>query len=386
MNIGLALSGGGVRASVFHLGVLERLARQDLLERITYLSTVSGGSLAVGLVFSAADQRWPRSVEFRGKILGLCRRTLTTLDLQRNFVTRSLLPPWMLLRGRASLLAASLQSLWRITAGLSDLPEQPHWLINATTYETGRNWRFSRERMGDYETDYVLNPKLGLAEAVAASAAVPGAIGPLVLHSKNFHWHRYVERDQGELAATSPRFARLRLWDGGVYDNLGLEALYKRDRHDQPTSNVSYREGVDFLLVSDASRPLGFDTTTFQPSPPFYKPVMRLVDIATEQVRGLRARDVVEFYKSHPGTGAYFRMGNSAGVVYRKAGIAPPETWQAADALSQRAADLAAQLETTLRRLTSAEFDLLYQHGYEVADSTLSAYCGSEFQHIPFRP
>ena len=31
-KIGIALSGGGVRATVFHLGVLARLAEDDLLE------------------------------------------------------------------------------------------------------------------------------------------------------------------------------------------------------------------------------------------------------------------------------------------------------------------------------------------------------------------
>jgi hypothetical protein len=41
--VGLALSGGGIRSSTFCLGVLQALARQDLLRRIDYLSTVSGG-------------------------------------------------------------------------------------------------------------------------------------------------------------------------------------------------------------------------------------------------------------------------------------------------------------------------------------------------------
>src|SRR5262245_29800444 len=42
---GLALSGGGFRAALFHVGVLARLAELDLLRRIKVLSTVSGGSL-----------------------------------------------------------------------------------------------------------------------------------------------------------------------------------------------------------------------------------------------------------------------------------------------------------------------------------------------------
>ena len=36
-RLGLALSGGGVRASVFHLGVLGRLAEMGALEQVGYI-------------------------------------------------------------------------------------------------------------------------------------------------------------------------------------------------------------------------------------------------------------------------------------------------------------------------------------------------------------
>ena len=49
-DIALVLSGGGIRAMAFHLGVLRRMAEQGLLERVSHLSSVSGGSLIVGLV------------------------------------------------------------------------------------------------------------------------------------------------------------------------------------------------------------------------------------------------------------------------------------------------------------------------------------------------
>src|SRR5512143_214150 len=42
---GLALSGGGLRASLFHIGVLARLAELDLLRHVDVISTVSGGSI-----------------------------------------------------------------------------------------------------------------------------------------------------------------------------------------------------------------------------------------------------------------------------------------------------------------------------------------------------
>ena len=43
--IGLALSGGGYRASLFHIGVMARLADEGLLKKVAALSTVSGGSI-----------------------------------------------------------------------------------------------------------------------------------------------------------------------------------------------------------------------------------------------------------------------------------------------------------------------------------------------------
>ena len=46
--VGLALSGGGIRSATFNLGVLQALAELKLLQRIDYLSTVSGGGYIGG--------------------------------------------------------------------------------------------------------------------------------------------------------------------------------------------------------------------------------------------------------------------------------------------------------------------------------------------------
>ena len=50
LKVGLALAGGGFRASFFHLGVLRRLAELDVLRRVEVISTVSGGSI-IGALF-----------------------------------------------------------------------------------------------------------------------------------------------------------------------------------------------------------------------------------------------------------------------------------------------------------------------------------------------
>ena len=56
--IGLALSGGGIRSSAFCLGVLQALDARGLIDKIDYLSTVSGGGY-IGTSMTAAMSRSP---------------------------------------------------------------------------------------------------------------------------------------------------------------------------------------------------------------------------------------------------------------------------------------------------------------------------------------
>jgi predicted acylesterase/phospholipase RssA len=56
-KLGLALSGGGFRASLFHLGVLRRMAELDLLRYVEVLSTVSGGSIIGALYMLLLKKR-----------------------------------------------------------------------------------------------------------------------------------------------------------------------------------------------------------------------------------------------------------------------------------------------------------------------------------------
>jgi Patatin-like phospholipase len=63
-TIGLALSGGGIRSATFCLGLLRALARNGVLHRFDYLSTVSGGGYigaAFGRLFHAGTT--PQQVE-----------------------------------------------------------------------------------------------------------------------------------------------------------------------------------------------------------------------------------------------------------------------------------------------------------------------------------
>lgn len=56
--IGLALSGGGIRSASFSLGVMQALAQKDALEKIDYLSTVSGGGYAGSSLTWLLHRQW----------------------------------------------------------------------------------------------------------------------------------------------------------------------------------------------------------------------------------------------------------------------------------------------------------------------------------------
>src|SRR5512146_2317385 len=127
MKIGLTLSGGGFRATVFHLGVLARLAEENRLEDVGILSTVSGGSLCGALVYADNNFTWPTSRQFIESVLPKARALLTTQDLQLDYIWRALRSPLTVFGPRANLLSQLMQERWGVTARLSDIPKSPRW-------------------------------------------------------------------------------------------------------------------------------------------------------------------------------------------------------------------------------------------------------------------
>ncbi len=249
-RIGLALSGGGLRAAVFHLGVLRRLAVERLLEDVSVVSTVSGGSLVTAAIVSQSGMTWPSSDDYLGSIYPELRRRLISADLfsLKSIGWRGLIEfNLALFRSRAEVLATMLERAWGISGRLEDLPDTPQWQINATCIETGKNWRFSKREMGDWTFGRHYSPGVPVAVAVAASAAVPYVIGAMSLPLPAAGWWQTDPATGRQMRATTPSKSWVRLWDGGAYDNLGLEPLFK------PGSGL---RSCDFLICSDASGPL----------------------------------------------------------------------------------------------------------------------------------
>ncbi|MDQ3130693.1 MAG: patatin-like phospholipase family protein [Acidobacteriota bacterium] len=270
-KIGLALSGGGFRAALFHIGTLAKLAELDVLRRVEVLSCVSGGSIVGAhyylevrkLLQSKPDDeitkqdyieiirriekdflegvqrnvRMRIAAEFTTnlKMIFFSRysRTLRAGELyeeeifskvkdgeetEPRYLNRINIYP----KGEAKDFAPKLHN-WRRAA------KAPILVLNATTLNTGHNWQFTTTWMGeppssiDTEVDtndqlrrmyYAEAPEehqnIRLGHAVSASAGVPGIFEPLSL--ENLYHDRIV-----------------RLVDGGVCDDQGLSSLLEQD-------------------------------------------------------------------------------------------------------------------------------------------------------------
>lgn len=392
MKIALALSGGGFRATGFHLGVLARLAKAGRLEEVNFLSSVSGGSLCVALVYTLNGFRWPGSAAYLEKILPEARRRMITSDLQSALIRRVLGTFWTLFETRADDLSALLREQWGVTARLSDLPLEPRWMINATCYETGKNWRFESFRMGDYRFGYSYDTALPLSDAVAASAGFPGLVGGLVFDTTRRSWFQYGEvgrldqaalperqmltapaaQKQWQTRPVSPLFPKLHLWDGGVYDNHGLEGLVDFNR--------GWRDDIDFLVVSDAagrSKPARFQ---WGPSA-----LMRLATgVMMDQVRSLRTRAVLERIINHRDPGSFLQIGNHCRQILKNAGREAEIEALCGGCQDESEASQAAEMDTVIRKLTPAEFERLFRNGFEVADTTLYAYYPELFPYVGY--
>lgn len=274
-KLGLALSGGGFRASFFHIGVLARMASLGLLRYVEVISTVSGGSI-IGAVYylhvkklleskpidnvtdkdyvdlvHTIEKDFLKAVQlnFRmriflnpGKNLKMLMADYSSSDrigeLYDHILYRKILNPenkkYILMKD-LEIHPVKADQPKKIEEDRSKRPRAkvPKLLINATALNSGHNWRFNERTMGEprrksplfeqidknfhllQANEYTNMPekpeKIKLGIAVAASAGVPGIFPPLAV-SKLY-----------------PDKIRVELVDGGVHDNQGVQGLTDRD-------------------------------------------------------------------------------------------------------------------------------------------------------------
>lgn len=338
-GIGIAVSGGGYRAMLFHLGSFLRLFEMDLLKdnaNLRRISSVSGGSITAAKIALEWNRLKSRD-DFMGKVVRPIRE-LASITIDAPSIIGGVLLPGSV----ADRVSAHYRRHLFGDATLQDLPDDPRFVINATNVETGTLWRFSKPYMADYRVGRVDNPRVRLADAVTASSAFPPVLSPYVL-----------KVDIDDFAEKKPNldarfFEEVTLTDGGVYDNLGLETVWKR-----------YKT----VLVSDAGGRLDLDPT---PPADWGRHAKRVLDIIHEQVSSVRKRQVIASLQENERTGAYWGIRTDI----RNFSI------DALEAPLDRTTNLA-ETPTRLKRLSSDHQERLINWGYAVCDAAIRKHYSS---------
>jgi predicted acylesterase/phospholipase RssA len=348
-KVGLALSGGGYRASLFHIGVLARLAECNVLRRIEVLSCVSGGSI-LGAHYYLKLRRLLQSkpdgqiedVDYVTLVDELAKEFLAGVQKNlRGRLTTNLADDARMLASRYSRTdrAAELfQELlfskvprdepdevgkpWRMT-DLFITPKDserdfslrydnwrrsakvPMLVLNATTLNTGHNWQFTASWMGE--------PPVGAELRVDASRR---------LRRMYYHDAPPPYCDEPPLLARAvaasacvpglfPPIALTQLYDGldvelvdgGVHDNQGVASVLEQD--------------CRVVLVSDASGQMGDEQ---HPSRHLLKVSKRANSILMSRVRGAQYSDLASRERSGTLRGLM--------IVHLKKGLpAAPRDW-----------------------------------------------------------
>ena len=346
-GIGIALSGGGYRAMLFHLGFLWRLRDAGLLEDVKRISSVSGGSITAGALALA----WPK-IDWQDD--GATYRELV-VDPVMNLARRTIDIPSAII-GRIP----GLSGFWvsrsydRVLfhgATLQDLPDDPRFVFNATSLHSGKLFRCSKPFLAEWTFGRWFNPTTSLARVVAASSAFPPVLSPVTIKVSGFRY----DPDKGKGRAPPKSF---RLTDGGVYDNLGLETVWK-----------NYRT----LFVSDGGA--GFEYQE-KPSALLSLQALRVTFMMQDQVGMLRMRQMIAGFDA-PDDSPLKRTGFLAAIGTAMVDRRPPN---ALPYSTGGARDLAAT-KTALRALEVRYIQRLINWGYILADDRLRSE--PEYGNVP---
>ena len=388
-KLGLALSGGGHRAAFFHIGVLARLAELGLVRRVEVISTVSGGSIVGALYYlhvknlleSKADAEigdadyvelvravereyreaaatnvrgsgWANPLEnFRMALPSYTRTDRVGELYERRFYARAWgdrPKPSGRIRMR-DLLIAPKGHEGRFDPDVENASRNapvPILLIEATTVNTGHNWRFEAMYMGEPPRQGMVNvaaredvdkntilPRTAwddlpvscrdfpLGSAVVASACFPGGFPPMQVAG--------LYKDKGWV---------VELIDGGVHDNQGVEGLDDR--------------GCTHLVISDGS---GQMPDVKRPSGRLPAVLGRVVSIYGDAEREQRLLELLD-------------RGDSVGFMHLQTG------------LPARTMPVAGEASTDEAQLPTAEFGVAenVQRAHAEVRTDLDAFCEVE--------
>jgi predicted acylesterase/phospholipase RssA len=249
-KLGLALAGGGFRASLYHLGLLRFLRDAGILQQVTHITSVSGGSVMAAHLVLNWDRYNGDDAEFKRAASEFL--SFIHLDVRNRIIRR--FPFALLLRWPRRLLGLSNHQLTRTglleyhyerylfgEKSLFELPDKPRLHILATNVSEGCLCSFDRDGLlmvrrqpgGTYRMDRIHVGLATVAMAVAASSAFPGFFPPLELTG-------------ADVGASAGEFGLQTYTDGGVFDNLGVRMFHSLQRSLLAEGPLQREDFVDF--------------------------------------------------------------------------------------------------------------------------------------------
>lgn len=263
-TIALCLSGGGFRAALFHLGVVRLLSETGLLKKVWRIDSVSGGSVLAAHLVLNWDAYCENAEEASRKLVTLIQRDVRGRVVRRRLFLWTWFAPiwlWLLKRLTPERLTARfklystdlLEREYSTLYGAATLEavssptrkDGPDLYLHATSLTTGRPCAFAARLRAEVQGDTpggawfvrwledtpveFSADQITLSRAVAASSAFPPLFTPIEVSAKDV-----APTDTDGFGVPEA------LTDGGVYDNLGIHRLCKKD--------ASY----DWVIVSDA--------------------------------------------------------------------------------------------------------------------------------------
>lgn len=373
-KIGLALSGGGFRASIFHLGVIRRLEELGIMKDVSVLSTVSGGSIIGAYYVCEMEERLrKRRAELAQQLDDVRLEIFEEIAeaffdaLDHNLRSRALIfslfyHPILFLKSlrpgytRSDIMQKEYDTFFFDGKPLDQLPSVtqrseepcptyligPKLMINTTSLLNGERKAFSRDPIsGINELRKVNRNILPLSRIVGASAGVPGLFPPTWV--------------SGDL-----------LVDGGVSDNQGIDGLLKEG------SETGGKNDYDLLIVSDASGQL---EQLDRIKPKLTTVLGRTMSIFQHEIRNKELGRLLAWKRGEEATSAQGRSNNAREFAFVHLFLNVKDRCEDVPRVASEYIPAIARIRTDLDQFSFVERETLMYHGYTLVDAQLKKHC-----------
>jgi NTE family protein len=308
-----------------------------VLSKVTTISSVSGGSILNGFLASRLTASLSNGImNFDADVAGPVRQ-FCSIDIRRWPALERLIPEF------DNSLQLAHQYEEHLTPGklLKDISGVPNHIFCTTDLNYGVNWIFTKQQVGDYQAGMMATPPdWKLSTAIAASSCFPPVFKPISLNL-----------DPSALKGGKARPGVLRdhcikgmtFSDGGVYDNLGLEPIWKDN---------------EIVLSSDGGGLFNVGSDTGFPWE-----IGRFISIPENQALAIRKRWLIASFLTKKLTGTYWGIGGSAYEYGVQQGYS-----------EDLAKKYIGTIRTDLDTFSEPEQSVLENHGYWLADAAIKKH------------